>query len=139
MNTTATAQYTGALRCSLHHTRSGQELTTDAPTDNNGRGEAFSPTDLTAASLLVCSITTLGILMQHGRLPQHALHGSVLKHMSTDSPRRIVQLDMQLVIEAGNTLTPEQRHLLEATATGCPVARSLHPEVQQVVSFVYTD
>jgi uncharacterized OsmC-like protein len=121
----------------LEHTRSGQRIVTDAPPDNNGRGEAFSPTDLTAASLIVCKMTVVGILMEQGRLPQLPMHATVLKHMSTDSPRRIVALDVQISVQNGVQLSRDERHLLEATANGCPVARSLHPDIRRTVTYQY--
>lgn len=132
---TATHKYEGALRTQMTHVRSGQTVVTDAPTDNNGKGEAFSPSDLVASALVSCMLTVIGIQMEQGRLPQAPMQGSVTKIMSTDAPRRIVRLDVELAV--GLALNAHDQKLLEATAHSCPVAKSLHPDIELNVRFMY--
>ena len=127
--------YEGDLHCSARHTPSGNTLVTDAPVDNNGRGEAFSPTDLVATALASCMATVIGIKAQQKQLDVTGMKVSVEKHMSEDSPRRIVRLPITIEIP----LPPDhpERKLLEATALGCPVHHSVHPDIDKPVTFVW--
>jgi uncharacterized OsmC-like protein len=134
---TAEIVYQGELRTQATHLRSGQSIITDAPVDNHGKGEAFSPTDLVSAALVSCMLSVLGIQMQQGRLPELGIRGTVAKGMAAEGPRRIVRLDVALHISGTGPLTDTQRKLLEATALSCPVALSLHPDIQQHVVFHY--
>jgi uncharacterized OsmC-like protein len=130
---TATARYAGQLRTEATHVASGNVIQTDAPTDNHGRGEAFSPTDLVSTALGACMMTVMGIVADRHSLD---LVGSTFtKHMSTDGPRRIAQIDVDFRLPAA--LAPEHRALLERTARTCPVALSLKEEIRQQVRFAY--
>lgn len=130
---TASVAYLGGLRTRATHLQSGDSFLTDAPTDNMGRGEAFSPTDLLATSLLTCILTTIAIVFQKRGWAEPKLEGTVLKGMA-DSPRRVARLDIHITATG---IPVEQRQLLEATAHACPVARSLHPDVVQELTFEY--
>lgn len=128
---TATVVYQGDLECTLTHMRSGQVFTTDAPTDNQGKGAAFSPTDLMATSLAACALTTMGISARNHGLKMDGAKAEVFKVMSGDKPRRIVQIEVDLYMPAEDYGAHGQEILMRA-AEGCPVAKSLHPEVQQI-------
>src|SRR5919107_64530 len=121
---TATARYAGQLRTEATHVASGNVIQTDAPTDNFGRGEAFSPTDLVSTALGSCMMTVMGIVAERHQLDLVGSTFSIKKHMSTDTPRRIAQIDVTLTMPAA--LSPNDRALLERTAQTCPVALSLH-------------
>ncbi|WP_420150260.1 OsmC family protein [Spirosoma sp.] len=131
--------YLGELRTDCTHLQSGTHITTDAPTDNQGRGEAFSPTDLVANALATCIITTMAI---HARRDGLDLTGSTLdvtKVMTSQPPRKIARIGVDLVLRAnrdGNPFLPDDqtRARLEDIAHTCPVAISLHPDIEQAVS-----
>lgn len=133
--TTATVQYQGNLRTKATHTRSGDSFLTDAPVDNQGKGEAFSPTDLLATSLLTCKLTTMGIAARNHNMGELHMHGSVNKIMA-DSPRRVERLEVEVNV-TGPVLNEQQKRILEGAARGCPVARSLHPDVVLDVRFTW--
>ena len=116
------------------HLPSGAELITDAPRDNAGEGAAFSPTDLVAAALGSCMMTVMGILADRSGIDLSGMRMRVEKHMNGE-PRRIGALCLALHLP--QALEPEVRRKLEITAHTCPVERSLSPEVQVEVSFVY--
>lgn len=132
---TATARYAGQLRTEATHVASGNTIQTDAPVDNHGRGEAFSPTDLVSTALGACMMTVMGIVAERHQLDLSGSTFAVTKHMSTDTPRRIVQVDVAFELPAA--LEASDRALLERTARTCPVAVSLHPDIRQNVSFAY--
>ena len=132
---TATARYLGQLRTEATHVASGRVIQTDAPLDNHGRGEAFSPTDLTCLSLGACILTTLGIVAQRRAVDLSTATFAVTKHMSTVPPRRIAAIDVALALPAA--LEATERGILERAAHTCPVALSLHPDVQQNLTFEY--
>ena len=132
---TATARYAGQLRTEATHVASGTTIQTDAPTDNHGRGEAFSPTDLVSTALGACMMTIMGIVAERHQIDLVNTTYDVVKHMSTDTPRRIVQIDISFKMPAG--LAPANRALLERAAFTCPVALSLHPDIKQNVTFSY--
>ncbi|WP_375418857.1 OsmC family protein [uncultured Hymenobacter sp.] len=132
---TATARYAGQLRTEATHVASGNLIQTDAPLDNHGRGEAFSPTDLVATALGACMMTVMGIVAERHRLDLTGSTFALTKHMTAESPRRIAQLDVQFQLPAA--LAPADRALLERTARTCPVALSLNPEIRQQVQFEY--
>lgn len=122
--------YQGGLRCAATHAPSGNTLTTDAPVDNNGKGEAFSPTDLLATALGACMATVMGIIAERKNISLEGMDIQVRKHMSTDTPRRIAKLEVDL-----NMPLPEnhpERKILENSALGCPVHHSLHPDIELV-------
>jgi putative redox protein len=128
-----TSAYTGELRCQAVHGPSQTQIITDAPVDNMGKGEAFSPTDLVATALGTCILTTMAIVAKRKDLDITGARISVEKHMSTDSPRRIVKLpvEVSLPLHSDHPLRP----LLEAAALGCPVHHSLHPDIEKPISF----
>ena len=132
---TATARYAGQLRTEATHTASGNIIQTDAPTDNHGRGEAFSPTDLVSTALGSCMMTVMGIVAERHQLDLVDSSFAVLKHMSTEAPRRIAQIDVTFTLPA--SLSPTDRSLLERTAQTCPVTLSLHPDIRQNLVFEY--
>jgi putative redox protein len=132
---TATARYEGQLRTEATHVASGTIIQTDAPVDNHGRGEAFSPTDLVGTALGTCILTTMAIVAERHQIDLKGSTVSVKKIMSQDAPRRIAQLDVDLQLPA--SLSAADRALMERTAHTCPVALSLNPEIRQEVRFVY--
>lgn len=128
--------YEGSLHCRVTHGPSGQTFRTDAPVDNEGKGEFISPTDLAAASMGSCMLTIMGI---HARRHGIALEGakvSVLKEMAAD-PRRIKRLSLDFDMPAG--LKKEERAALERAALGCPVKQSFRPDVEIPLQFRYPD
>ena len=127
--------YEGELHCSAVHSPSGNQLVTDAPVDNNGRGEAFSPTDLVATALGTCMATIIGIVAKRKGIPVEGMTLTVRKGMSADLPRRISRLEVDL-----NVPLPAEhpdRKLLENAALGCPVYHSLNPEVEKVLNWTW--
>jgi uncharacterized OsmC-like protein len=131
-----TGSYAGNKKVRLQHGPSGAEIGTAAPLDNNGDGSSFSPTDLVAAALGACMVTVMAIVAERDGIPYDGVDFVVEKHMRAD-PRRIDKLPVTLRMPAG--LTPEQRVKLERTALTCPVHRSLLPEIEKEVRFVYPD
>ncbi len=132
-----TAVYQGDLHCLLTHGPSGSTLQTDAPKDNMGKGEAFSPTDLSAASLLTCVLTTMAIYAQKHHIELKGAQGEILKEMSTDTPRRISKLAIHIQMPKG--IKPEDRSTLERVGTHCPVHQTLRPDLQISTTFSYPD
>jgi putative redox protein len=132
---TATARYEGHLRTQATHVASGTSIQTDAPVDNHGRGEAFSPTDLVGTALGTCILTTMAIVAERHQVDLVGSTVDVKKTMSQEPPRRIVQFDVDLYLPA--TLSESDRALLERVAHTCPVALSLNPEIRQEVRFIY--
>lgn len=132
---TASIQYLGELRTKATHIRSGEQIVTDAPIDNNGKGEAFSPTDLVASALVSCMMTLMGIKARDRGWDMGELSGEVEKIM-TDAPRRIAALKVVLHFK-GHDLSSSERKVLEQVALTCPVTKSLSPEIQMPVRFEY--
>ena len=130
-----TISYLGSLRCSAVHGPSGVEFITDAPKDNHGRGESFSPTDLVVTALATCMVTTMGIRAQRDGVNLDGTAVSVEKHMSSDPPRRIARIVLHLSMPPGLEL--RTRALLEETARTCPVALSISPGNDIELSFRY--
>ena len=131
---TSSITYNGALRCEAIHNQSRSTIETDAPTDNRGKGERFSPTDLTATSLGLCLITTMGIKATDMGIDLAGSTVDIQKVMSADSPRRIVRIEVKVTLPELN-LDAKNKSLLEAVGNGCPVARSLHPDIEQAISY----
>ena len=129
-------RYDGELRCAATHGPSGQILQTDAPVDNHGRGESFSPTDLVATALGSCMATIMGIVAGRHQLDLRGMEIEVAKVMSADTPRRIAKLETTIKVP----LPPDhpQRVLLENAALTCPVHKSLHPDMEKPVDFRWT-
>lgn len=132
-----TGEYQGDLHCSARHEPSGTTLATDAPKDNQGRGEAFSPTDLVATSFGSCIATTMAIVARRHGVELRGLRFEVTKEMSTDAPRRIVRLATQLWMPIPES--HPQARLLADIAQNCPVHHSLHPAVDKPVVFHWAE
>ena len=128
-------RYEGQLHCSAVHGPSGAKLDTDAPVDNEGKGETFSPTDLVATALAACMATIMGIAAKRHSIPLEGMEILTTKEMSTDSPRRIVALKSKITVPLPGD--HPQRKLLEAAALGCPVHHSLDPRIEKPVEFVW--
>lgn len=127
--------YKGSLRTEATHLKSGQTIITDAPTDNNGKGEAFSPTDLVATALGSCMFTIMGIACDtHQILGFEGTVVDITKHMAAD-PRRISGITANITF--AKSFTEKERAILEHAAKTCPVAKSLHPDVLQEINFIY--
>ena len=125
--------YDGELRCSAKHGLSEAIIETDAPIDNHGRGEAFSPTDLCASSLGVCMLTILGIVAKDHEVDIGDVRGRVIKEMSSDLPRRIAKITIEIKVPL--PADHPKRELIEQAAMSCPVHFSLHPDIQKEVSW----
>jgi putative redox protein len=129
--------YEGKLRCTATHDNSGVSFITDAPKDNFGKGESFSATDLVATALGICMITTVGIQMRNEAVGIENTTIAIEKHMSADPPRRITKLVARLSFPSGISL--EYRKRIEHIAHNCPVAKSLHPDIELDIVFQYPD
>ncbi|MDQ6764072.1 MAG: OsmC family protein [Bacteroidota bacterium] len=129
---TAAITYTGNLRCRAEHIQSGTVIESDAPTDNRGRGEKFSPTDLTCVSLAGCMLTTMAIKANDLEVNMQGARADVTKHMLSD-PRRIGRIEVSISLPAG--ANERDRKLLETTGNNCPVAKSLHPDIELVINY----
>lgn len=127
-------EYTGGLHCNAIHGPSGAQLATDAPADNQGKGEVFSPTDLVATALGTCIATTMAIVAERHQVDLQGMTVQVTKEMASD-PRRISRLttEVHLPFPADHP----QRALLEKTALGCPVHRSLSTEMERPTRFFW--
>jgi uncharacterized OsmC-like protein len=136
--TTARIVYTGGLHTETTHVHSGQMIETDAPVDNKGKGAAFSPTDLCATSLGNCMITTLGIYAEAHGVELPGMEASVTKHMASD-PRRISRIDVDMTIFLSATQMEDEKlkGILRKVAETCPVARSLHPDIEQFLNLQF--
>lgn len=126
-----TGEYQGGLHCVATHDPSGNTIVTDAPKDNQGRGEAFSPTDLVATALATCIATTMAIVARKQGVELNGLRYEVTKEMSSDAPRRIVRLATTVWLPISKTDALEK--LLEHAAHHCPVHQSLHPQVEKPI------
>lgn len=133
---TATVTYLGELRTQATHLRSGEQIITDAPPDNQGRGEAFSPSDLLATSLASCMMTIMGIAARDKGIPLAGLKARVVKHM-TAAPRRVERIEIHMELESGS-LDDRDRAILENAARTCPVARSIREDIVQDLHFTYS-
>jgi putative redox protein len=127
------SEYQGNLRCQSTHLDSGSRLLTDAPKDNQGNGESFSPTDLVATALVTCMLTTMAIVARRLNVDLTRATARVKKEMVSAPHRRIGTLTVEIIGPAD--LPTEIREQLERAALGCPVYRSLHPDIQLPVNF----
>ena len=128
-----TGVYLGELRTEATHLRSGNRIITDAPPDNNGKGEAFSPTDLTCASLNSCMMTLMGMLAEREGIDLKGLRSEIVKIMAAN-PRKIAEVQITFFHE-NLRATDVQKEKLRRAALTCPVALSLSSEVKQTVNF----
>lgn len=124
---TATVVYQGGLHCELRHQASGDCIATDAPLDNHGRGEAFSPTDLLSASLAACAMTIMGIKADALGISLEGARAEVHKEMAAN-PRRVAKIRVEIYLPVCD---PHHRSVLQAAARSCPVAHSLSADLQQ--------
>jgi putative redox protein len=129
------AVYMGEKHCELTHGPSGTKIQTDAPRDNQGRGESFSPTDLVGAALVSCILTTMAIMAERDGIDMRGASGRVTKEMNP-SPRRIARLPVEVTMP--KSLSADDRKRLEAAAHSCPVHRSLAPELEAPITFIYS-
>ncbi len=132
---TASIMYLGDLRCECTHLQSGTVIETDAPTDNRGKGERFSPTDTVCVALATCMITTMGIKAADMKIDLTDTQIDVTKHMLSE-PRRIGKIEITLHLPA-LTLTEHERTTLQRTGDNCPVMKSLHPDLEVVANYVW--
>lgn len=132
---TSKVVYLGNLRTSAVHLKSGEKITTDAPPDNNGKGEYFSPTDLAATSLASCAITVMGIAAQRDGIDFSGSELEVTKIMSAELPRRIVEIQLNFNLITKDELSEEIKKKYIRIANTCPVSLSLHPDIKQVFTF----
>jgi putative redox protein len=130
----ATVVYKGDLRCECTHLQSGTVIETDAPTDNKGKGERFSPTDTVCVALATCIITTMGIKANTMDIDLAGTSINVTKYMVPD-PRRIGGIDVILNFPATLQLDEKDRLLLQKVGDTCPVARSLHPDIKMNIQY----
>lgn len=126
-------QYVGSLRCEATHLKSGNTLVTDAPPDNNGKGEAFSPTDLLCTSLACCMITLIGITSEKKAIKLGKIEADITKVMFSD-PRRVGEIQIQFRIEDCG-YTHREQEIIKNAALTCPVALSIHPDIRQEIEF----
>jgi uncharacterized OsmC-like protein len=131
---TAKVTYTGELRTVCTHVRSGSEIQTDAPVDNHGKGERFSPTDLVATALASCMLTTIGIL---GKPHNINIEGAVcdVEKIMVSNPRRIGEIRIITSFPQGKPYSDKEKELIEHIARTCPVFESLHPDCKKTLTF----
>ncbi len=132
---TSKITYLGNLRTDAIHLKSGNTIITDAPTDNNGKGEAFSPTDLLSTSLGACMLTIMGIVAQRHNINIEGTTVDITKIMESN-PRRVSEIIVEFTMPKNN-YTVKEKELLENAARTCPVAKSLSSELKQTVFFNY--
>lgn len=132
---TAHISYLGDLRTRMTHSNSGTVIQSDAPTDNHGKGELFSPTDLTATSLAACMITVMGISANGHAFTLGEVTADIQKIMASN-PRRIDKIQIDFVFPQSN-YDEKQKEILKKAALNCPVAKSLHPDISQEVTFKF--
>ena len=132
---TSTIVYKGDLRTELTHLQSGTLIENDAPTDNKGKGERFSPTDMLATSYGSCMITTMAIRAADMNLNFDGTKIEITKIMSSDAPRRVIGIKADLFFTKLFEATAEQKEQLISIARTCPVEKSLHPDIKLDVSF----
>lgn len=130
------ATYEGSLRCRAVHGPSATAIVTDAPVDNHGKGESFSPTDLVATALGACMMTIMGIVAGRHGIDLAGMTAETVKEMTQEPPRRIASLRTRLSIPLA--ADHPHREALERAAHTCPVHKSLHPDIDAAIEFVWT-
>ena len=131
---TANVIYKGSLRCEATHLQSGSMIETDAPTDNKGKGERFSPTDMLCISLATCIVTTMGIKGTDMDIDLTNTSVEVTKHMLPD-PRRVAKIEVKLNMPSALQLDEKDKTILERVGNNCPVTKSLHPDMQVEIQY----
>ena len=129
---TSKVTYLGNLRTECEHLKSGSTYITDAPTDNNGKGEAFSPTDTVATGLANCMLTVMGIKARDLEVVLDGSTAEVTKTMASN-PRRISKIE--IILNLPVNVTDKHQRILENTANTCPVHHSLHPDIEKDITF----
>lgn len=129
---TASIKYVGNLRCAVEHTQSGTNIETDAPVDNMGKGEKFSPTDLLCVSLATCMLTTMGIKSNALQVDIINATANVTKHM-LGNPRRVGKIEVDVLLPAISNET--DRKNLEMTGDNCPVMKSINPNIEVLINY----
>jgi len=132
---TSRVTYLGNLRTEAEHLQSKSKMITDAPVDNHGKGEAFSPTDAVATALATCMLTIMGIKANDHNIQMEGTTAEVKKIM-TDKPRRISRIEVQ--IELKGSIDEKNKKILENAALTCPVYHSLHPDIDKHITFSYS-
>jgi len=127
--------YNGELRTIAKHMKSGNELITDAPTDNHGKGEAFSPTDLVAAAFGSCMLTIMGVAESNYNLNLKGTRMKITKVM-VENPRRIGEIIVELFFP-DNNYSEKQKQVIEHITRNCPVGFSIHPDIKQTIILNY--
>ena len=133
---TSTVKYIGDLRTEAIHISSSKKLVTDAPLDNQGKGEAFSPTDTVATGLASCILTILGIKARNVKINLNETFAEVQKIMGS-KPRRIIEIKVDIYFQV--IVEPKLKLMFERAALSCPVANSLHPDINQNIRFHWPD
>lgn len=133
---TSKITYLGDLRTECTHLLSGNKIITDAPPDNQGKGEAFSPTDLAATALGACIITTMGISAKNHGIDMSGAEAEITKIMAADPHRRIARIEVRLTMP-DRPFSERDVRLLEAAARSCPVSRSLSDQLEEVVEIIW--
>lgn len=131
---TASVIYKGTLRCEAKHIQSGSIIETDAPTDNKGKGERFSPTDLLCVSLATCIVTTMGIKAQDMNIDLTDTTLEVTKHMLLN-PRRVGKIEIKIVFKSGFIVAEKDRQALQHAGDNCPVMKSLSSDTEVIVEY----
>lgn len=126
--------YKGDIRTEAYHLRSGTKIFTDGPVDNHGKGESFSPTDLLCTSLAACMLSIMGIVANNHKLNINGAQADVTKVMYAD-PRRVGEVIIEITMPGD--YAEKEKKLFENAARNCPVAKSLHPDLKQVITFKY--
>ncbi|WP_298524577.1 OsmC family protein [uncultured Christiangramia sp.] len=132
---TSKVTYLGNLRTEAEHLQSGSKMITDAPVDNHGKGEAFSPTDTVATALASCMLTIMGIKANDHQMEIEGTTAEVTKVM-TDKPRRISKIEINISVKG--SFKEKEKKILENAALTCPVYHSLHTDIEKLVNFTYS-
>lgn len=131
---TASVIYKGGLRCEATHLQSGSITETDAPTDNRGKGERFSPTDLLCVSLATCIVTTMGIKANDMGIELSGTLTEVTKHMLPE-PRRVGKIEVNVIFPAALQINEKDRIILQRAGDNCPVNKSLNPDMEVIIKY----
>lgn len=131
---TALIEYTGNLRCTATHVQSGTTIETDAPTDNRGKGERFSPTDSLCMALATCMLTTMGIKANDAGYNIDGATAEVTKYMASE-PRRVSAIDVKVKLPAQKDV--KSQIILEKIGNNCPVAKSIHPDIKLNLEYIW--